>query len=300
MNRSPRVFQAKPAEREQVPLLVGLVGPSGSGKTFSALRLAEGIRSIVGGEIVLVDTEARRALHYAADFRFQHLQFDAPFGSLDYLDALRHCATLGAGVVIVDSMSHEHEGPGGLLEFQEAELTRIAGTDEAKRKRSQMLAWAKPKAARRQLINEMLQLSIPALIFCFRAKEKIKPVPGKEPENLGWMPIAGEEFVFEMTMNCLLTPASKGCPDWNPSLRGELQMVKMPGQFAHLTGQLDEAMGAEMALWASGAEDRLRNAHANGTVGEVWKSLPPNLKRALDGVRKELKAASETAQEQAA
>lgn len=33
-------FTIKPAVREQVPVMVGLMGASGSGKTFSAIRLA--------------------------------------------------------------------------------------------------------------------------------------------------------------------------------------------------------------------------------------------------------------------
>ena len=39
MNAPVRTFEAKPAVRESVPLLVGLMGASGSGKTYSALRL---------------------------------------------------------------------------------------------------------------------------------------------------------------------------------------------------------------------------------------------------------------------
>ena len=80
-----RVFEDRPATRERTPLLVGLVGPSGSGKTYSALRLATGFQRVTGGDIYFIDTEARRALHYADSFNFRHLPFGAPFGSLDYL-----------------------------------------------------------------------------------------------------------------------------------------------------------------------------------------------------------------------
>src|SRR5262245_29326672 len=122
MNAPVRTFEAKAAVRESVPLLIGLMGPNGGGKTKSALRLAEGIRDVSVGDIYGIDTEARRMLHYASTHKFQHVQFDAPFGSLDYLAALEHCVGKGAGVVIVDSMSHEHEGPGGLLDLHDQEL----------------------------------------------------------------------------------------------------------------------------------------------------------------------------------
>ena len=105
-----RNFTDKPAVRERVPLLVGLMGPSGSGKTFSALRLAAGMREITGGDIYCIDTESKRALHYADDFDFQHVEFAAPFSPLDYLQAIEYCVEKKAGVVIVDSLSHEHEG----------------------------------------------------------------------------------------------------------------------------------------------------------------------------------------------
>ena len=184
-----RTFDDKPAARESVPLLIGLMGPSGGGKTFSALRLGTGMQRVSGGEIFVIDTEARRALHYADRFRFRHVVFEAPFSPLDYLAAIEHCVKRGAKTIIVDSMSHEHEGPGGVLEMHAAEVKRMAGGDTGKAERVKMLAWAKPKADRRRMINSILQVPC-NFIFCFRAKEKLKIERGKEPEPRGFMPLA--------------------------------------------------------------------------------------------------------------
>src|SRR5580698_6102572 len=107
-----RTFDDKPALRQSVPLLIGIMGPSGGGKTYSALRLATGIQEIAGGDIGVIDTEAKRALHYADFFKFQHLEFGAPFGSLDYLAAIRHFVDKGVKTIVVDSMTHEHSGVG--------------------------------------------------------------------------------------------------------------------------------------------------------------------------------------------
>lgn len=258
MNAPARNFVAKEAKRERVPVLVGLMGPSGSGKTFSALRLATGIQAVAGGDVYVIDTEARRALHYAEHFKFKHVQFDAPFGSLDYLSALQQCVKAGAGVVVVDSMSHEHEGPGGMLDLHEQELDRLAGDDWAKRERMKMLAWQKPKAARRQLINGLLQLNA-NFVFCFRAKETVKPmkINGKtEIVPQGFMPIAGPEFIFEMTTCCLLMPAAKGVPTWLSENVGERQMIKSAAQFAKIfeaQKPLDETIGRALAEWARGS-----------------------------------------------
>jgi ABC-type oligopeptide transport system ATPase subunit len=242
-----------------VPILIGLMGPSGSGKTFSALRLATGIQQVSGGDIFFIDTESRRALHYADRFKFRHIPFEPPFGSLDYLEAIQFAVGKGGGVVIVDSMSHEHEGPGGMMDYWEEETERLSGGDAAKRERVKMLAIQKPKQARRKLITGLLQLNA-NFIFCFRAKDTAKPMKNDkgrlEIVNLGYMPIAGEEFVFEMTVNCLLLPGAKGVPSQTSENIGERAMMKVPEQFTKLFGgaprSLDEALGKDLAEWARG------------------------------------------------
>lgn len=251
-----RTFAFEPAVRENVPLLIGLTGPSGGGKTYSALRLATGIQTVIGGDIYAIDTEANRMKHYADKFKFKHNKFQEPFGSLDYLAAIRTAATAGARIIIVDSMSHEHEGPGGMLDYQAREFERLGSRDAVK-----MLAWQKPKAARQALLNGILQ--IPAnFIFCFRAKEKIKivrrEVDGKTKTEIvpqGFMPIAGEEFVFEMTVNCLLLPHADGVPTWQSDEPGERMMMKLPEQFRTVFAErraLSEDIGRELAAWAAG------------------------------------------------
>ena len=257
---SDRQFTDKPAVREAVPLLIGGFGPSGGGKTFSALRLASGIQSVTGGDIGFVDTEARRALHYADQFKFRHVDFKAPFGPLDYLAAIRHFEGKGVKTIIVDSMSHEHEGQGGVLDQHET----IMGGNEAR----SMIAWKVPKAQRRELINSVLQMSV-NFIFCFRAKEKVKPVRNQngkmEPKNQGFMPIAGEEFLFEMTVCYLLMPRANGVPEWNPVEPGERMMCKLPEQFFEILKEpkpLDEQTGVKLAEWARGGIPQVPSAHA--------------------------------------
>jgi len=250
-----RTFTSQQAKRERVPLLVGLIGASGSGKTYSALRLATGMQRVTGGTIFYIDTEARRALHYADDFDFNHVPFDPPFSPLDYLEAIEYCVAQKASIVIVDSLSHEHEGPGGVLEMHDQFLDEKAGTDWDKRQKLNFAAWIKPKGQRQRLINTMLQLGV-NLICCFRAKEKMKLQTGAQPKELGWMPIAGAEFLYEMTATCLLYPRSDGTPTWNPTLPGERQMAKLPKQFidAFKEEQLSEDIGEKLAQWAAGDE----------------------------------------------
>ena len=292
-----RVFEDSPAIREATPLIIGLDGPSGSGKTYSALRLATGIQRVVGGEIFFIDTEARRALHYADKFKFRHLPFGAPFSPLDYLAAIQHCVNKGAKTIVIDSLSHEHEGPGGVLEMHEQEVQRLAQLWNAKPAAVQMTAWSEPKRQRRRLINTILQLQV-NLICCFRAKEKLKIQKGKDPIDMGWMPIAGEEFVFEMALCCLLLPGAKGVPTWQSDYPVERMMMKLPGQFVDLFGevkQLDEATGQALAQWSAGtgapkpptvAEydqciDRAALDSLEKRRADTWAQVPASQKKSL-------------------
>lgn len=281
-----RTFEDAEAKRERVPLMIGLVGPSGSGKTYSALRLATGIQRVTGGDLYVIDTEARRSLHYADRFRFRVLPFGAPFSPLDYLAAVEHCVRRGARVLVIDSMSHEHEGPGGVLEMHGTELDRMAGQDWGKRERMKMLAWQKPKTERRRMINTLLQLPI-SVVCCFRAKEKLKIKRGEEPKALGFMPIAGEEFVYEMALNMLLLPGSGGVPTWQPEELGERAIIKLPAQFREVFAEckpLDEDTGERLARWAEGDGEDPR-------VTELLDEIRSAPAEALDAIAARAKAA---------
>lgn len=275
------------------------MGPSGSGKTFSALRLATGMSRVIKGDIHVIDTEARRALHYADRFKFQHTPFGAPFSPDDYLAAIDHCIKLGAKTIIVDSMSHEHEGEGGVLEMHEAECQRLMKEWRSSRGVVQMSAWAYPKSRRTRLINTILQYEC-NFIFCFRAKEKIKVLSKKEKneaetkdaiKELGWQPIAGQEFVYEMVTCAFLNPGGRGVPVWNPELPDEKKFVKLPEQFIEpLTHNESfcEAHGEIMARWSIGHDvkqacqdirDRIARRNGNGHKQQPSPVEPPPSER---------------------
>lgn len=258
-----RVFEDKPAVREQMPLLLGLVGPSGTGKTFSALRLATGIQRVTGGQIFGIDTESKRMTHYAlkageqprpGKFTFRHVHFAPPFGPLDYLAAIEHCVVQGAKIVVVDSMSHEHEGVGGVLEMHEEETKRLAKKWGVSEDKAKMAAWGKVKPQRRKMVAAILQMPV-HFIFCFRAKPKLRIVKGKDPEPRGFMPQAGEEFLYELMAKCLLLPGARGTPTWNPEHEDEVAMTKLPEDFLPIFAerqQLSEDIGQKLAIWAAG------------------------------------------------
>lgn len=274
-----RNFTHRLATRDKTPLLVGIVGPSGSGKTFSALRLATGFQRVNPGEIFVIDTEAGRALQYADDFRFVHVPFGAPFGPLDYLDVIKYCVDHGATNIVIDSMSHEHEGPGGVLEIQAAELVRLG-------QKLQGLSWNKPKSEHRRLINTILQFNC-NFIFCFRAKEKLD-WDAKPPKPLGFMAIGGGEWMYEMTAQALLLPGARGVPTWESKMLGEQDTIKLPKQFTSLFPagtQLTEEAGEAMAKWAAGSSTIPKKSAADLIASYAACSEPSEFRR-LEEIRR--------------
>src|SRR5580704_14308767 len=105
-------FTFAPAERKSLGLVIGLAGGPGSGKTYSALELAAGISG--DKPFAMIDADRGRSLHYADDFRFDYGELHAPFRPQAFLDALLAAEAAGYRAIVVDNMSAEHEGEGGL------------------------------------------------------------------------------------------------------------------------------------------------------------------------------------------
>ncbi len=286
----------KPARRERVPLLFAITGPTGAGKTYSALLMATGMQRITGGKIALCDTESGRALHYADDFVFDHFPLGAPFSSLRYLEVVEAAVEAGYATLIIDSGSHEHEGPGGLLEAHDVETERLAKRYKTSPMKMQLAAWAAPKRDRQRLINRILQLPI-NLIVCFRAKEKLKIRTGKDPVALGWMAIAGDAWVYEMSVNALLLPGACGVPTWESKEPGEQATIKLPGWAREIfpNGRaLNEEMGAALASWAAGAKKRtaaeLVQLYATASDSAAFGSLERDRRAIWGSIGKDAKA----------
>lgn len=264
-----RTFPTEPGTRKAIPLFIGIVGPSSSGKTHSAFRLAAGIAQVDPGEIVFINTEGPRGLADIDQFKkpdgsplITHMPFPAPYASLDYLDAILQARGMGAKTIVIDSLSHEHEAEGGMLDYQDQELRRMAGDDYGswKAERFNMLAWQAPKAARRKLLTRGIMQTDVNIIACFRAKETAKPTRdgGKTKiVQMGFTPIAGDEFVFEMALSAILLPGSRGVPIWESENVGERLAMKRNSQLADIVpdgAQLSEQIGRNLALWAKGSK----------------------------------------------
>lgn len=304
-----RKFVDSPADDESskpVPLLFGLVGASSSGKTWSALELATGLQRVFGGEIWFIDTESERARHYKRFFKFRHVPLSAPFSPLDYLVAINHCYDKGGRIICIDSLTHEHAGEGGVMDQVDTFLDKKCGDDWKCREKNLMLAMVRPKQQRKKLNTSIVHMGIHG-IFCYRAAEKIKPVTGQQPKNLGWQPETTSPLYFDMTQRFLLRPGCDGVPDLQPDNDSERLLTKNPAQFRGFMKQGDRLsadLGEKFALWAKG---EIKQSLATVLIADFDRcadsGLLPNLeqrrsdlwKKANDADKLELKAASERA-----
>ena len=108
-------MELRQAHRKQAKIKLALQGTSGSGKTMSALLLASGITT--WDKIAVVDTENHSADLYAHLGNYNVLQLSNPFTPERYIKAIEVCENAGMEVVIADSITHEWDGSGGILDL---------------------------------------------------------------------------------------------------------------------------------------------------------------------------------------
>lgn len=103
------------AAKKQTKIRIGLMGKSGTGKTYSALLLAYGICKD-WDKIALIDTEQESASLYSQLGPFSTVQIGAPYHPSRYFEAIDLCEESGKEVIIIDSLSNEWAGEGGVVE----------------------------------------------------------------------------------------------------------------------------------------------------------------------------------------
>lgn len=270
---------------------MALAGPQNSGKTVSALRIAAGL----GGETAVIDSENKRALKYAASFRFKHFNLEPPFSSENYEAAIAAAVKAGFSNVIVDSTSHEHEGPGGMLEQVEDYLNRktadIADDKAREKKRDslKMSAFIAPKAARNRLIQFGIQRISANVLLCFRAKNKMKmekekwtnEQTGRSGEktvvrDAGLQPIGGEEFWYEMDIVAMMQEGARGKPSWDEQSSRINDMQGELTKYLHGVQQFDEEVGRRLKEFNTPVAQgkyvlKTSKAQASYATPEQWK-----------------------------
>lgn len=183
------------AERRKAKLRIGLFGPAGSGKSMSALKIGHGMAP--WEKICVIDTENGSADLYSHLGPYNVITISPPYSPEKYVEAIKEAERQGMLVIILDSITHEWQGTGGILE--------LADTLSATMRDGRQV-WTKLTPRHNRFIDAILQ-SPAHTIACGRSKQEVvmteKESNGrtvKIPEKMGLKAITREGFEYEMTV----------------------------------------------------------------------------------------------------
>ncbi len=182
-------MQLQQASRKRAKIKMAIQGPSGSGKTMGALYIAYGLCND-WSKIAVIDTENHSSELYAHVGGFQVLHFESPFTPERYIEAIKCCEKAGIQVIIIDSISHEWEGSGGILEAH-SNLTGNSYTN-----------WSKLTPRHNAFVQHILQSSA-HIIGTVRAKQEyiLAEKNGKQvPEKVGMKGVTRDGMDYEFTL----------------------------------------------------------------------------------------------------
>ena len=191
-----QVQKLRKATRQKAKIRLGLSAVSGGGKTYSALLIGKGLAGGDLSKVAIIDTENGSADLYAHLGDYNVLTLTAPFTPEKYVDAIKDCENAGMDVVIVDSITHEWDGKGGILEIH----SKMEGNG--------YMNWAKLTPRHNNFIDALLQSKCHIITTVRRKQdyELTKNEKGKiEPVKVGLKEVTREGFEYELTVNLELT-----------------------------------------------------------------------------------------------
>lgn len=185
-------MQLKKATRQQAKLRIWLSWPSGSWKTYSALHIAYWLCGD-WQKIALIDTENWSWELYSHLWDYNVLTLTAPFSPERYIEAIKTCENAGIEVIIIDSITHEWDWPGGIIEIS----NNMQGNS--------FTNWWKLTPRHNAFINAILQSSCHILTTVRRKQEyalwKDEKTWKSTVEKLWLKEITREWFEYELTIN---------------------------------------------------------------------------------------------------
>lgn len=180
------------ATRQKAKIRLGLSAVSGGGKTYSAILIAKGLTKGNLSKVALIDTENGSGDLYSNLGEYNVLPLEAPYTPENYAKAIKTCEDAGMEVIIIDSITHEWDGKGGILEIHAA-MTGNSFTN-----------WASLTPRHQKFIDAILQSKC-HVITTVRRKQDYELVvndKGKlEPKKAGLKEITREGFEYELTCN---------------------------------------------------------------------------------------------------
>lgn len=181
-------MELRKANRQKSRIRLALQGPSGSGKTYSALLIAIGLCQSFE-KVAVVDTENHSSELYSHLGDFYVISIEPPFTPERYIEAIRVCEATGIEVIIIDSISHEWEGAGGIIATH-SQMTGNSFTN-----------WGKLTPRHNAFLQAILQ-SPCHVIATIRTKQDyvLTEKDGKHvPEKVGLKGVTREGLDYEFT-----------------------------------------------------------------------------------------------------
>jgi hypothetical protein len=179
--------------------LIGMYGASGSGKTYSALLLAKGLSGGDMSKVAFIDTENGRGSHYCDDpflTGYKYAAMPQEFRPKNFSDYLTVAINSGFKTIIIDSFTSEWEGIKGVVDW--------AAEIQERTKKEGLHCWAKPKAAHKLLLNQLMVANA-HIILCMRGKEKLLQKKGNDGKTEivsgGYVPMQCEKLLYEMLIS---------------------------------------------------------------------------------------------------
>jgi len=257
------------ASRKKTKMRVALSGPSGSGKSYSALLLASGMAP--WEKIALIDTENGSGDLYAHLGGYNVLTLAAPFTPERYAQAIDACEKAGMEVIIIDSMSHEWDGKGGILE----EKDRMSGNS--------FTNWGKLTPRHNAFVDRILRSSC-HVVATLRAKQDYILVENEkgrqEPKKIGMKSITREgvdyEFtlVFDLDINHLAT-----------SSKDRTGLFMTPEAEAVMPQKITPEIGTRILSWTQqGVEADVPVQQAPNLPGSAPATIAPATKEHTDQI----------------
>jgi hypothetical protein len=259
-------------------VIIGIAGPQGSGKTVSALKIARGMVAHPS-KIGFIDAENKRGSLYAdiLDAPFMIGDLYPPFSPKRYSEAIKEFQEAGVEVVIIDSVSHEFEGEGGVEDI--ATAPRADGTPR------KIADWKTAKREHKSFVNTLLQCNM-NVICCIRAREKTSFKDPKNPVSEGIQPICEKNFMFEMTVAMMMYDG------------GKIQnFLKLPyfleDAFGDGRSYLNEETGKKLISWVNQgpqenpeikrlkAEMLMECENGLDALVKIWLTVPKKLQKLL-------------------
>ncbi len=248
------------AVKHESKLRLALAGPSGAGKTYTALLLAQ---SLVGsGNVAVIDTERGSASKYADLFPFDVNEIES-FSPDVFIAAIREAEAVGYGVLVIDSISHEWNGQGGILEIVDSAAKRMKTTNT-------FSAWGEGTPRHNSFIDAIQRCKM-HVICTMRSKEEHvqeKDSNGRTViRRVGMAPIQREGILYEFDVACEL--------DYEHTLI--VTKSRCPALDDAVIRKPDASMAETLKAWLSGAPapakaPTSKELYEAGKVASLWNS----------------------------